>query len=256
MCFTQALAERDQRYFVIELLSTCPLNHDLLAAIRIFLKQVDISPDRIAVHSTSSGHLRLTISRIGFWKVLDLEAMGTVSHLGQSRTQRLEVLHWNPGVDDHYRDPDLEQAFDVYQEVQSVPGVIIPTASPIHKTSDHEECWTIAKTWFDDCVWGHASCICGTNSTPSLPRRVLDVKNAQLRLFEPKNGTKRHWVALSHCWGNTNTFKTTLDTLEPFKRGIDWEALPKTLKDAVKVTRALGVDYLWIDSLCIIQDDG
>lgn len=91
---------------------------------------------------------------------------------------------------------------------------------------------------------------------PTLPRRVIDVGGDQLRLFVPHDGTTGYWVALSHCWGQTNTFKTTLKTLRSHEDGIEWEALPKTFKDAVLVTRAVGVRYLWIDSLCIIQDDG
>lgn len=37
--------------------------------------------------------------------------------------------------------------------------------------------------------------------------------------------------------------------------GIDWDDLPRTFQDAVITTRAIGIQYLWIDSLCIIQDD-
>lgn len=38
-------------------------------------------------------------------------------------------------------------------------------------------------------------------------------------------------------------------------RGIPWELLPTTFRDAIQVTKGLGIRYLWIDSLCIIQDD-
>lgn len=50
-------------------------------------------------------------------------------------------------------------------------------------------------------------------------------------------------------------FTTTTSSLVDRKRGIDLEVMPKTFQDAVKVTRKLGFRYLWIDSLCIIQDD-
>lgn len=36
---------------------------------------------------------------------------------------------------------------------------------------------------------------------------------------------------------------------------INWEDLPKTFQDAIVVVRSLGINYLWIDSLCIVQDD-
>lgn len=48
---------------------------------------------------------------------------------------------------------------------------------------------------------------------------------------------------------------TTRETLARREAGIDEEALPKTFRDAVVLTRSLDVRYLWIDSLCIIQND-
>ena len=62
------------------------------------------------------------------------------------------------------------------------------------------------------------------------------------------------YVALSHCWGETNTAILKEDTLRTMTGGIDWSQLPKTFQDAIYVTRRLGFRYLWIDSLCIIQD--
>ncbi|KAF2661439.1 HET-domain-containing protein, partial [Lophiostoma macrostomum CBS 122681] len=48
---------------------------------------------------------------------------------------------------------------------------------------------------------------------------------------------------------------TTKATLAAHKQRVPWEALPKTFKEAVEATHGLGVKYLWIDSLCIVQDD-
>lgn len=65
------------------------------------------------------------------------------------------------------------------------------------------------------------------------------------------------WVTLSHCWGSPNQppLTTTRSNLEDMKQSIPIEILPKTFREAVVVTKALGFRYLWIDSLCIIQDD-
>jgi hypothetical protein len=62
-------------------------------------------------------------------------------------------------------------------------------------------------------------------------------------------------MALSHCWGSAQTFVTTKSTLAARKSGINFGDLPKTFQDAIVVTRMLGVQYLWIDSLCILQGD-
>lgn len=64
------------------------------------------------------------------------------------------------------------------------------------------------------------------------------------------------YMTLSHCWGDPNhkPLTLTLDTLAPFKKGIPWNTLPKTFADAIVFTRNMGIRYIWIDSLCIIQD--
>ncbi|KAF2652568.1 HET-domain-containing protein, partial [Lophiostoma macrostomum CBS 122681] len=64
-----------------------------------------------------------------------------------------------------------------------------------------------------------------------------------------------YYTCLSHCWGRTRPFITTKANLEKNRQGIPWEALPKTFQDAVDITRSLGFQYVWIDSLCIVQDD-
>jgi hypothetical protein len=59
---------------------------------------------------------------------------------------------------------------------------------------------------------------------------------------------------LSHCWGTIKIVKTTTQTIASFKTEVPLDQLPKTFRDAVDICRSLGIIYLWIDSLCIIQD--
>ena len=62
------------------------------------------------------------------------------------------------------------------------------------------------------------------------------------------------YVTLSHCWGQI-PIKTLLEAnISKFTEGIDAAELPKTFRDAIVIARRLGVPFLWIDSLCIIQD--
>jgi hypothetical protein len=64
-------------------------------------------------------------------------------------------------------------------------------------------------------------------------------------------------VALSHCWGGPEfPIPCTLEASSKIhtKVGLRYAELPKTFRDAIDVTRAMGYEYLWIDSLCIIQD--
>ena len=67
-------------------------------------------------------------------------------------------------------------------------------------------------------------------------------------------GKRAPYIILSHCWGSKNTTRTTNVTLQERFRGIPFGILPKTFQDAVTITRTLGIQYIWIDSLCIVQD--
>jgi hypothetical protein len=62
-------------------------------------------------------------------------------------------------------------------------------------------------------------------------------------------------MTLSHCWGPTNFITTTENTFKQRIAGILLADLPQTFKEAVSLTRNLGIQYLWIDSLCIKQLD-
>ena len=95
-----------------------------------------------------------------------------------------------------------------------------------------------------------------------LPSRVVDVGNeceeGILHLHCTTTGEKGKFIALSHRWGDSKAhpvFRTNSSNIEAFQKHIDFVQLPQTFQDAVVVTQRLGVRFLWIDSLCIIQDD-
>ena len=94
-----------------------------------------------------------------------------------------------------------------------------------------------------------------------LPTRVIDVgdyTNPRLRLLDGDDRTGRY-IALSHCWGKfdeSHKVCTYRHNIQELRQHIDYDSLPKTFQDAVRVTWALNIRYLWIDSICIIQDDG
>jgi len=63
-------------------------------------------------------------------------------------------------------------------------------------------------------------------------------------------------MALSHCWGGPIAMTLTSSNLTEFSTAIPHEQLPRNFQDAIDITRRLGIRYLWIDSLCIVQDSG
>lgn len=109
----------------------------------------------------------------------------------------------------------------------------------------------LMKHWINECANNHPEC---SQEQQSLPTRVLDLHDVKVRLVDGE-GQKAQYVALSHCWGRSPVFTTTKSTLSARKAGFGIEELPQTFRDAIVLTRKLGFRYLWIDSLCIIQDD-
>jgi hypothetical protein len=94
---------------------------------------------------------------------------------------------------------------------------------------------------------------------PPLPARVIDVGDEvngyAVKLIETEGETGR-FISLSHCWGKAKQFTTTKASFAHHQINIDYDHLPNSFRDSIVITRLLGVRYLWIDSICICQDDG
>ncbi|RDW64713.1 hypothetical protein BP6252_10364 [Coleophoma cylindrospora] len=86
----------------------------------------------------------------------------------------------------------------------------------------------------------------------SLPTRVIDVDQLCLHVSSPEETGE--YACLSYCWGGPQEVLTTRANLESNKTALPFHSLPPTLQDAIHVTRTLGMRYLWIDALCIVQD--
>ena len=101
-------------------------------------------------------------------------------------------------------------------------------------------------------------------SDKPMPTRVLDldafgegsheVKDADVRLVETGE-QYGSYVTLSYCWGGYTACRTLKANYQQRMDRIVYNQLPPVFAQAVRVTRALGVRYLWIDALCIVQDD-
>ncbi|CCF42997.1 TOL [Colletotrichum higginsianum] len=126
--------------------------------------------------------------------------------------------------------------------------------------------FNILEYWLQDCD-NHQGC--RVTGEARLPTRLIDVGTQQLpilRLVETGEGISgdSRYIALSHRWGDTRKhrpFCTRLKDenghdIESFRKAIPYKDVPQTFRDAIETTRRLGIRYLWIDSLCIIQGDG
>ncbi|KAI1086968.1 HET-domain-containing protein [Rostrohypoxylon terebratum] len=111
----------------------------------------------------------------------------------------------------------------------------------------------IAASFLRKCHDQHEGC---STSESLLPSRIIDTGSPDglIRLIEPQ-GQSGSYACLSYCWGEIVNFTTTHTTIESRRQGFEASELPKTMSDAVRLVRHLGIRYLWIDSLCICQDD-
>ncbi|KAL9038905.1 MAG: hypothetical protein Q9180_002850 [Flavoplaca navasiana] len=128
---------------------------------------------------------------------------------------------------------------------------------PDAQVDERDEEERLMMHWLKDCLENHEAC--RNNQRGYSTTRLLDVdqyrSSGDIVLVE----TEAHplpYTTLSHCWGppSKGPLTTTLENLPYRLDRINFNELPQTFKDAVNTTRRLGIPYLWIDSLCIIQD--
>ena len=118
----------------------------------------------------------------------------------------------------------------------------------------------LVRQWLQDCLLEHHSCR-KTKHTSFVPTRLLQIRPAadgvlMVRLVITGN-EERHtrYCALSHCWGQAQDVpRLTQATLAELQQPFESTSLPRTFRDAVSIAYTLVVGYLWIDSLCIMQD--
>lgn len=139
----------------------------------------------------------------------------------------------------------------------------LETLPEVPQVAECSETWDFISRCIADCVSNHPNC----NQNPSdptvvLPSRVLQLasngKATRVRLVDLDTSRPVKYAALSYSWGYTPTrppLTTTSKSIDQMRRGIDISQLPSTLRDASVVCLRLGIDLLWIDSLCIVQDD-
>ncbi|KAK7932154.1 hypothetical protein PG985_002866 [Apiospora marii] len=136
------------------------------------------------------------------------------------------------------------------------PGTVF--SIPKRILSDHtgsEASFKEAYGWYSGCLRNHAARHTGGN--PSFrPSRLLhlgpdDTISLHTRIEYPERLT---YMTLSHCWGGAHITRLRLNNEEAFRQCISRDSLPQTFRDAIRLARYLGSEYLWIDSLCIIQD--
>jgi hypothetical protein len=134
----------------------------------------------------------------------------------------------------------------------------LPVLEPLPGSTSSDQSFRLAKKWLKDCLEEHdRKCYLSQKPSP-LPKRVLDLDCFPdgIRLLEDSDETAPY-ICLSHCWGDKKHYplQTTSENIPSHRKGIPFANLPKTFQEATTFVRRLGYRYLWIDSLCIIQND-
>jgi hypothetical protein len=130
---------------------------------------------------------------------------------------------------------------------------IFPLEIPDTDKGGEEIALKAAQQWMQRCEYLHD---CGSWDLQMLPTRLISVGTGDEDVkLVITSGSRGKYACLSHCWGPNQPLRTETHTLQKHLDRIQREDLPPTFCDAISLTRKLGIDYIWIDSLCIIQDD-
>ncbi|KAJ8117109.1 hypothetical protein OPT61_g1616 [Boeremia exigua] len=138
----------------------------------------------------------------------------------------------------------------------------IQAGLPLLPNPGSDAFFTIIRLWLENCAGHDSHSECQAPNQVELPSRLIDVgteAKQSLRLIESgeiEALSDNRYIALSHPWGDIKSyvpFSTLRTSIAQFKKAIPETHLPPTFRDAVTCTRRLGLRYLWIDSLCIIQ---
>jgi hypothetical protein len=128
-----------------------------------------------------------------------------------------------------------------------------PTLSP----PESPERYRLFQEWLHVCdnEHGHAPNTSSDSGAVQMPSRLIYVGESNEHLEDIDDPRSLRYLALSHCWGGSMSLTTLTSNIDQFRSEIPHKQLPLNFQEAIKVTRALNISYLWIDSLCIIQDD-
>jgi hypothetical protein len=140
----------------------------------------------------------------------------------------------------------------------------IPTSSPIecNKVAQSSGCMEtsvlLPRRWLTECRTKHEACNLSLNPKGQHvkpPTRLIKIDEEIPRLcLSVQQDSCSEYATLSHCWGGLEFLKLMTCNISPLMTEIPCEDLSKTFRDAIEIARRLGFSWLWIDSLCIIQD--
>lgn len=124
--------------------------------------------------------------------------------------------------------------------------------------------------WISDCKMKHPSCTSrqGGDAQHPWPSRLVEIRKDEgsglplTRLVDTRSwkvpgdhSSTSEYAALSYCWGASEFLRTTAASISSHLHHVPFCAMPQAFQDVISLCMALGIRFLWIDALCIIQGD-
>ena len=135
----------------------------------------------------------------------------------------------------------------------------------------HLDLSLLARRWLVDCEQNHPACNAG-REVDWAPKRLLHldmdpracprlIETTTVAQFQSSRIRVPTWMTceyryatVSYCWGaDPNVLKLSDATIDELRAGIPIHRFPLSLRQAIKTARRLGIFYVWIDSVCILQ---
>jgi hypothetical protein len=221
-----------------------------------------VSLEEIARYSEEGCQCFRIISSAVHWAVSSL--------LGPSQIKEIDVLNIDRISIECMKDDGVVSnvSLSVFQKEDEFPvantecsrnyRTDFPTAQVLPETTSSESTITQIQSWLADCVKYHD---CSRKSSNPPKENLEGIRFISIQgntMFLVEDARPSRYACLSHCWGSGEALLETKTTSRTLKRhldnGISFQLLPKTFQDAIEICQRLGINHLWIDSFCIVQD--
>ncbi|KAF2217642.1 hypothetical protein CERZMDRAFT_7655, partial [Cercospora zeae-maydis SCOH1-5] len=146
---------------------------------------------------------------------------------------------------------------DVMLDAENSSQIGRPAIGYGRRVAPEAICYEIVKHWITTCEENHDECndtYRSVQAVQQLPDQSLLINVKKQCLVHAPKGV--NYAALSYTWGDAKQYLTLQAEFLALQveGALASRPLPATVRDAITLTRNIGLDYVWIDALCIIQD--
>jgi hypothetical protein len=230
--------------------SACPLCRIVFLSLQRHHQAArkQIPPEKLPVSDTDEVQLYWLAEegpfQHGAFAVTTLQPQNFICFTADSERPRPSLmLHRNEWASIAYLQPDIKPEFNI-ERLQTWIG----RCDEYHRVEENWSCWSTRQSL--DLR------LSGLNML-----RLIDVRRDCIIECDRdmQDAVVPQYIALSYVWGGAPTVRLTRvnksTLLQPRSLLNEWNSLPRTIHDAIVLVRKLGVEYLWVDSLCLVQDD-